>query len=211
MCWHIGKALSICQIHAIHPMPCIKTKPSCKDAAKHLWSTIHLSRYLPAELKEVVDPVIQRNGFFGHPENLLLTMITDERKHIRELGLRRILKARSNPVVGIRKFTIPDLNFNSSDYIELIDWHTTAITEPPLIVDVSDAVVADLVKSGDSPIVDFPRFPSHTQAVERCVKLVTQASAAVCGQTSRDGFIRSRLEGRRIMPTFNTKAQYRVA
>ena len=190
---------------------CIKTRPSCKDAAKHLWSTIHLSRYLPAELKEVVDPVIQRNVFFGPPENLLLTMITDERKHIRELGLRRILKARSNPVAGIRKFTIPDLNFNSSDYIELIDWHTTAITEPPLIVDVSDAVVADLVKSGDSPIVDFPRFPSHTQAVERCVKLVTQASAAVCGQTSRDGFIRSRLEGRRIMPTFNTKAQYRVA
>ena len=138
-------------------------------------------------------------------------MITDERKHIRELGLRRILKARSDRVAGIRKFTIPELNFNSSDYIELIDWQRTAITEPPLIMDISDAVVADLVKSGDSQIIDFPRFPCHTQAVERCVKLVTQASAGVCGQTSRDGIIRLRLEGRRIMPTFNTKAQYCVA
>jgi hypothetical protein len=206
------KTLSTYIVRVYVPMWfCIKTKASCKDGARHLWRTIHLSRFLPAELKQVIDPVLQRNGFFGHPENILLGMITDERKHIRELGLRRILKARSQRVAGIRKFTVPKLNYDSSDYFELIDWHHTEITEPPLIVDLSDAVITDFVKSGESPIVDFPRFPSHTQAVERCVKLVTQASAAVCGQTSRDGFIRSRLEGRRIMPTFNTKAQYRVA
>jgi hypothetical protein len=176
-----------------------------------MWRTIHLSRYLPDELKHIIDPVLQRNGFFGHPENILLAMITDERKHVRELGLRRILKARSTRVAGIRKFTVPALNYDSSDYLELIDWQNTNLTEPPLITDLSDAVIKDLVTNGESTIVDFPRFPSHTQAVERCVKLVTQASAAVCGQTSRDGFIRSRLEGRRIMPTFNTKAQYHVA
>jgi len=189
----------------------IKTKPSCKDGARHLWRTIHLSRYLPDELKQVIDPVLQRNGFFGHPENLLLAMITDERKHVRELGLRRILKARSQTVAGIRKFTVSELNFDSSDYIELIDWQNTDITEPPLIADLADSVITDLVKNGESPIIDFPRFPCHTQAVERCVKLVTQASAAVCGQASRDGFIRSRLESRRIMATFNTKADYCVA
>jgi hypothetical protein len=42
-----------------------------------------------------------RNGYFGHPENLLLGMITDDRKHIRELGLRRILKARSEHTAKI--------------------------------------------------------------------------------------------------------------
>ena len=72
-------------------------------------------------------------------------------------------------------------------------------------------MIKKLVKIGEAPIVDFPRFPCHTQAVERCVKLITQASATVCGQKARDGFIRSRLEGRRITPTFNTKAQYRSA
>jgi len=54
-----------------------------------------LSRYLTDELKEIIDPVIQRNGYFGHPENILLSMITDERKQIRDLRMRRILKARS--------------------------------------------------------------------------------------------------------------------
>lgn len=35
-----------------------------------------------------------RNAFCAHPENLLLSTICDERKHIRELGFRRVLKAR---------------------------------------------------------------------------------------------------------------------
>jgi hypothetical protein len=52
----------------------------------------HLSCYLRSELKHVVDTVLARNGFFAHPKNLLLTMVTDERTHVRNLGLRRILK-----------------------------------------------------------------------------------------------------------------------
>ena len=46
------------------------------------------------ELLDIIDPVLQHtcNGYFGHPENLLFAMISD--KNIRELGLRRILKAR---------------------------------------------------------------------------------------------------------------------
>ena len=64
--------------------------------------------------------------------------------------------------------------------------------------------------SKESPLIDFPRFPCHTQAVERCVKLVTEASAAVCDNTSRDGFIRAQLEAGSIMPVFNTKSEYCV-
>jgi len=205
------KTLSTYIVRVYVPMWfCIKTKPSCKDGARHLWRTIHLSRYLSAELKQVIDPVLKRNGFFAHPENLLLSMITDEKIHVRELGLRRILKARSQQPVGVRKFTVPALNYDSANYIEMIDWQSIALTEPPLIANVPDSLIIDMVRSGESQIVDFPRFPCHTQAVERCVKLVTQASAAVCGETSRDGFIRTRLEGRRIMPTFDTKAQYSI-
>ena len=72
----------------------IKMHPSCKDGARHLFKIIQQSRYLSKELRDIVDPVLQRNGYFSHPENLMLAMITDERQHIRELGLRRILKAR---------------------------------------------------------------------------------------------------------------------
>jgi hypothetical protein len=64
------------------------------------------------------------------------------------------------------------------------------------------------VAIGAAPVIDFPKYPCHTQAVERCVKLVTEASSAVCGAKSRDGFIRVRLESREKMPYFNTKADY---
>jgi len=59
----------------------------------------------------MVDPAIQQNSFFGHPENLLLAMISDERQHIRELGLRRILKARMTKCKSIWEFATPELNF----------------------------------------------------------------------------------------------------
>jgi hypothetical protein len=188
----------------------IKTKPSCKDGSKHLWQTIKLSRYLPASLKKIIDPVLHRNGYFAHPETLLLGMISDERKHIRELGLRRIMKARSIRNPGVRKFVIPKLNYDSEEYYDLIDWQTTMITEPPLTVDISDSDIQQFVATGASEVISFPRFPCHTQAVERCVKLVTEASAVVCGFHSRDGVIRSKLEARRIMPTFKTKSEYRT-
>ena len=100
-----------------------KMKPSCKDGSLHLWRIIFRSRYLPEVIKAVIDPVIQRNGFFGHPGNILLGMISDTRKHIRVLGLRRILKSRndSHPENGVRAFVIPELNFAASAYIDLID------------------------------------------------------------------------------------------
>ena len=65
----------------------------CKDGTKNLFKVIELSRYLPDDLK-AINPVIQRNGYFAHPENILLDLITDQRREIRELGLRRLIKAR---------------------------------------------------------------------------------------------------------------------
>ena len=97
------------------------------------------------------------------------------------------------------------------DYVNIIDWQSIEVTEPPILANMSECELEQYVASGDIPKVNFPKFPCHTQAVERCVKLVTEASAAVCGQKSRDGFIHVRLESRHIMPKFNTKGQYRVS
>ncbi|GBO34573.1 hypothetical protein AVEN_78988-1 [Araneus ventricosus] len=55
------------------------------------------------DLKKVVDPVISRNAFMAHPENLLLSMLADERWHIRELALRRIMKTRESSSVVERR------------------------------------------------------------------------------------------------------------
>ena len=182
----------------------IKTKPSCKDGSRHLWLMIHKSRYLPQDLLDIIDPVIQRNAYFGHPENILLTMITDDQQHVRELGLRRTLSARSSTTTTseVRVFEVPPLNFQAEDYIDLINWQDCIITEPPFTKTVTDDDLQNFISNRDSPAIDFPRYPCHTQAVERCVKSVTEHA--------RDGFIRSRIKARAIMPTFETKKEYRT-
>lgn len=188
----------------------IKTQPSCKDGAKHLHGMMVRTRYLSSSLKKVIDPVIQRNGFYGHPENVLLAMITDERPHIRELGLRRIMKARSHVSANkIRRFQVPPLNLNATEYHDMVDWQTLTVTEPPVMMDMTNNELKDMISAQISPSVIFPRFPCHTQAVERCVKLVTEASAAVCGETSRHGFIRARIASRQLMPKLETKSDYK--
>ena len=71
-----------------------------------------------------MDPVIERNGFFAHSENLLLAMLTDERRQMRDLALKRIMSARNTKTTrkNIREFRVPQLNFKAEDYIDLIDW-----------------------------------------------------------------------------------------
>src|SRR6218665_524885 len=137
-------------------------------------------------------------------------MLTDECNEIRELGMRRIRKGRKTVLSGIRKSVVPKLKFDASDYTELIDWQM-CVTAQPLTSEVSEEDMMQFVATHASQKFHFPRFPCHTQAVERCVKAVTEASAAVCGVKAREGFIRPRLESRRIMPTFNTKKEYRTA
>lgn len=84
--------------------------PSCTRGAYNLWTMIRKSRYLQSDLRRIIEPVIQRMVFFGHPENLFICMLADDRKFIRELGYRRILKARCQPKVSGREFVIPPYN-----------------------------------------------------------------------------------------------------
>ncbi|XP_050502649.1 uncharacterized protein LOC126881949 [Diabrotica virgifera virgifera] len=179
-----------------------------------------LKSYMPVWFKikkknliKVVDPVIERNAFFAHPENLLLSMIVDERAHIRELGLRRIIKSRtvaSNKKL-VRTFKPPKLNFQANEYYEIIDWTTTAISPPPLLRRVSDEEMWAKISTANTPEEwNFHKFPCHTQAVERCVKLVTEASSKLVGAKNRDGFIRTTLLSRASMPSFSSKQDFKV-
>lgn len=192
----------------------IKTQPSCVYGARHLHETIKLSRYLPEHLKKVVDPVIQRNGYFGHSENILISMLNDERKQIRELALRRILsiRERTSGFSPIRVFKLPTFNFNAADYIDLIYWEKPS--EPPLIKLISSETIIDAI--ADHEIIEsnilckFRLMPCHTQATERCIKVVTASCSAVCGPERREGWIRNKLESCRIMPVFNSKKDYKT-
>lgn len=190
----------------------IKTKSACTEGSKHLWRMIKYSRYLEKHLRDAVDEVIQRNGYFGHAENILLAMLADERSQIRELAYRRILAARNENASStrIREFRVPRLNFNASDYTELVDWQEIDRYEPPLLRSRSIAQIEEWVKSNVAEQVsEIAQFPCHTQGTERCIRLVTEAAASVCGTVARDGFIRARIASRKLMKTFNTKSDFR--
>ena len=112
-------------------------------------------------VRDVVNRVLQRNGFFAHPENILISMLIDEQKHVRELAWRRILKCRSNSFMKRRKFVVPKVLFDA-DYYKMIDWQATTISEPPVTRCLSNVTIESYVKSGMLPLGLFSKFPCHT-------------------------------------------------
>ena len=54
----------------------------------------------------------------------------------------------------------------------------------------------------------MPDYPCHTQAVERAVRLVSEASASVIGQDARNGFIRQRVHAQKELKTHATKKDF---
>ena len=80
------------------------------------------------------------------------------------------------------------------------------MTEPPVTRSISDEKIDDYIQQQYKLVI--PKFPCHTQAVERSIKLVTEASLAVCTEKNRDGYIRSQIESRRKLPSFETKKDF---
>ena len=83
-----------------------------KDGQKHLFNTIQQSRYLPKKYLRVVDATFARNAFFAFPENVLMSMMTDERREVRLDALRKILQARELDESGeqVLPRAVPEIN-----------------------------------------------------------------------------------------------------
>jgi hypothetical protein len=92
--------------------------------------TIELTRYLPKDQRYLIGVVIQRNGFFEHVENILISMLDDECRSIRKIAVTIIIAARRNQPENIRKCTVPCLKFDTKDHAPMIYWNV--VTEPPL-------------------------------------------------------------------------------
>ena len=120
------------------------------------------------------------------------------------------MKARAaDPSGQMRRFKVPaELNFDAVENFDMIDWALCPISEPPVIKAMTEAELRDLITTEVTPAVILPKFPCHTQAVERHAKLVTEAVKTVCGQKSRDGFIRARVSSRQLMPMFESKRDF---
>lgn len=182
----------------------IKSKPACTDGPQHIYQAIQRIKCLPAEVTNIVKPFMSRNAYFAHPEHVLLAMLCDICKKKREKAVHRILNIREYQQCSqIRRFTVPQINFDAQEWDDIINWDSVQVTEPPLTIQLTNE---DLLKIKDVPLAFT--YPNHTQAVERCIKLVSDASQSVYGFDSRDGFIRARVESRCLMPGLDTKKQF---
>ena len=86
----------------------------------------------------------------------------------------------------------------------MIDWKNEELLEPPLTKHLSIEELQQIVHEPFNP----PKYPCHTQAVERGVKVVTEASAAVSGQSQRDGYIRQKLHSRKNFASYDSKQDF---
>ena len=185
----------------------IKKNDTCTKGAQNLFRAVELLRDQPEVVQRVVRAVIQRNAYWAHPEQLLLAMVADEQQSVREEGVRMITAARQCEAGDeVRPFTIPALRFGAERYNDLIDWENEVVTQPPLLSPLSDK---ELRKIEEAPLL-LPDFPVNTQAVERAVRVVTEASEKVQGEEARHGCIAARLKHRKQLPVFSSKKDFLI-
>ena len=183
----------------------IKRKPQCYDGPRHFWQALYYSRYLEEPLRKIIDKVFINNAYFAHQENIVLAMLFDERPTIRMLALKKIEAARlqEEKSCEIRKFSLPKIKLDEcDDHIDLINWTETQKYEPPLTKKFTMDELIYFTENYDKLIeTQYFKLPCHTQAVERNIKLVTEASEAVIPK-NRDGFIRNKIKSRSVIKKF---------
>lgn len=64
----------------------IKNNPYAIHGSRYIFKYIEWTRELPNEIQVVIESSIQINAFFAHPENIILSMITDDKREIRNKG-----------------------------------------------------------------------------------------------------------------------------
>ena len=86
----------------------------------------------------------------------------------------------------------------------LIDWDESNIYDSLLTCSLTTTELQKLYKAP----LQVPAWSSHTQAVERCVKLVTDAAATVFGLEKREGHIKAQQLSRKMMQRNNSKKDF---
>ena len=95
----------------------------------------------------------------------------------------------------------PNLNFGADNYLSMIYWEHNLVTSPPILQYLSDD---DILNTIDCPL-PLLGHPCHTQAVEKVIQLVTQASSTVYSHDERHGLIHDTISNRERYHCFNSK------
>ena len=185
----------------------ITVKNKVTDGPYHVLNCLKLLRCQESEVRDIITPYIQSEAWFSHSENVLTSLLSSKDPEDRSFALGKIAELRGDNAFGdrsVRPRRIPKLNFSAEKLQDLIEWKKGEVYEPIFTSKMSSD---DLQVLYGQPL-NVPPFKNHTQATERCVKLVTEASASVCGQEARDKYIKSRVTHREQLKKFRNKQDF---
>ena len=161
------------------------------------------------EFKSVLNH-LNENGFYAHPENILLYLVSSSDPQEREAGvqiIQAIRRKRNKPqavskkgkkrqkasMAGIRSFKPEDYKINpeAKSIVELPLHGFSNPTEPPVTMKLSDGELESLLTEPLST-----NLPVSSVAVERAVRDVSDVShRSICSE-KRDGMIFLTLQSR---------------
>lgn len=125
----------------------------------------------------------QINGFWAHPENILVAMLKDPKFSIRSKAVDIILKARTKEKdeETFRRFIVPPkINFLAEKYYELVDMNLRSNHYfPPILRKFSDDEIR--VCAAENSNFDLPinGIPNHQTSNEKLVQDVYKTSQQV--------------------------------
>lgn len=181
------------------------------DGGRHIFALVSLSRqHCPEFHSKYIKEIIGRNNYFIHPENLLISMITDADKEIRDKGYRKIMEARrtSSPNLRIYEKLEPDeINFSCRHYSDILNWDNVKLYEPPFTKTLPLNQLERYAASDD--IIPVPNIPLHTQATERFVRVVNEAVKNVANVGKQNSYAHNKVNSRKKMPALSSKRDYK--
>jgi len=183
----------------------VKQYSSCVDGARNFFYLMKRCYELGHGDLEIVEPVLQNNSYFAHPENIILAGLTDDDDCNRKFVCVKLIEARKNVQPNaIRVFdkSIIKLNFSALSYVDMIDWTAAVVTPPPLLANISNEDIEQL------QVDSFKGIPCHSQAVERCIKDVSATSLKVFGHKSRHGMIMQCIRSRNDLYKIDSKSDF---
>jgi len=184
-----------------------KLSSQLKDCPQGLFKAFKELQCFDPPIQKKVQQVYQRSAFCLLPENVLYSLVRSNCISLRRKGWNIIKKLRTYSPKGNHK-EIPRINFDAAAWTDMIDLNDlqSSTLEPPSTLHFSIDQLNQFCRSGEEPEIDI--FPSHTQSVERCVRMVSSVSKYVCGQDRRHNTINVQILSDLVRPTFANKGSY---
>ena len=164
----------------------IRQKNLLLEGPRHLLAIItRVATYCTKEEVALLKPYIQYNDYFAQHEVVLASLLASEEKEEREVALQAVKKLRKKEEKSkrkpLRKVKNPEIHLAATKLSELVDLEK-ATSSPPILFKHTKEELEQFL---EVPYRE-PGLPCTTTAVERGVRLTTEAATVVSGAWGQD-------------------------